>query len=66
MNYFDSDMSKSANKVVHFARKNYIYVWTMSHKIYAAKFEQTITHQHILLRLESQSHVPLGWEIQSY
>jgi len=38
----------------------------MSHTIYAAKFEQTITHQHILLRRESQSHVLLGRECQSY
>jgi len=28
----------------------------MSHTIYAAKFEQTITHQHILLQRESQSY----------
>jgi calcineurin-like phosphoesterase family protein len=29
---------------------------TMSHTIYAAKFEQTIIHQHVHLRRESQSH----------
>ena len=28
----------------------------MSHAIYAAKFEQTIIHQHVHLRRESQSH----------
>jgi hypothetical protein len=28
----------------------------MSHTIYAAKFEQTIFHQHVHLRRESQSH----------
>ena len=28
----------------------------MSHTIYAAKFEQTIIHQHVHLRRESQSH----------
>jgi len=28
----------------------------MSHTIYAAKIEQTIIHQHVLLRRESQSH----------
>jgi hypothetical protein len=31
----------------------------MSHTIYAAKFEQTIIHQHIHLRRESQSHAPV-------
>jgi calcineurin-like phosphoesterase family protein len=31
---------------------------TMSHTIYAAKFEQTIIHQHVHLRRESQSHEP--------
>jgi len=28
----------------------------MSHTIYAAKFEQTITHQHVLLQQQSQSY----------
>ena len=37
----------------------------MSHIIYSTNFEQTITHQHILLRRESQSHVLLGRESQS-
>jgi hypothetical protein len=31
----------------------------MSHTIYAAKFEQTITHHHVHLRRESQSHAPV-------
>jgi len=31
---------------------------TMSHTIYAAKFEQTIIHQHVHLWRESQSHTP--------
>ena len=31
----------------------------MSHTIYAAKFEQTIIHQHVHLRRESQSHAPV-------
>ena len=30
----------------------------MSHTIYASKFEQTIIHQHVHLRRESQSHAP--------
>jgi hypothetical protein len=30
----------------------------MSYTIYAAKFEQTIIHQHVHLRRESQSHEP--------
>jgi hypothetical protein len=59
MIYFDSDMSTSTNMVVYFGGKNgnlYLRLRTMSHTIYAAKFEQTITHQHVLLRRESQSH----------
>ena len=38
----------------------------MSHTIYAATFEQTITHQHVLLRRESQSHILLRQESQSH
>jgi hypothetical protein len=30
----------------------------MSHTIYAAKFKQTIIHQHVHLRRESQSRAP--------
>ena len=30
----------------------------MSHTIYAARFDQTIIHQHVHLRRESQSHAP--------
>ena len=30
----------------------------MLHTIYAAKFEQTIIHQHVHLRRECQSHAP--------
>jgi hypothetical protein len=62
MNYFDSDMSKSTNTVVYFDWKTAIYIYvnlrTMSHTIYAAKFEQTIIHQHVHLRRENQSHAP--------
>jgi hypothetical protein len=29
----------------------------MSHTNYAAKLEQTIIHQHVLVRRESQSHI---------
>jgi hypothetical protein len=36
----------------------YLRLRTMSHTIYAAKFEQTIIHQHVHLRRESQSHEP--------
>jgi len=51
MNYFDSDMYNSVNTVVCFDEKDgnsYLRLRTMSHTIYAAKFEQTITHQHVL------------------
>ena len=34
----------------------YLRLWTMWHTIYATKFEQTITHQHVLLRRERQSY----------
>ena len=36
----------------------YLCLRTMSHTIYAAKFEQTIIHQHVHLWRESQSHAP--------
>ena len=56
MNYFDSDIPNSTNTVVYFDWNLYLRLQTMSHTIYAAKFEQTITHQHVLLRRESQSY----------
>ena len=59
MIYFDSDMSNSTNTVVYFDWKDdnlYLCLWAMSHTIYAVKFEQTKTHQHVLLRMESQSY----------
>jgi hypothetical protein len=62
MNYFDSDMSNSTNTVVYFNWKTLIY---MSHTIYGAKFNQTIIHQHVLLRRDSQSHIILQRESQS-
>ena len=52
-NYFNSDMSKSTNTVVCFDGKDgnlYLRLRTISQTIYAAKFEQTITYQHVLLR----------------
>jgi hypothetical protein len=57
MNYFDSDMYNSTNTVVYFDGKDgnlYLCLRAMSYTIYAAKFEQTIIHQHVLLRRESQ------------
>ena len=53
-------MSKSTNTVVCFDWKTNLYLRlrTMSHTIYAAKFEQTIIHQHVHLQRESQSHAP--------
>ena len=62
MNYFDSDMSKSTNTVVYFEWKTVIYIYACgqcrTHAVYAANFEQTIIHQHVHLRRESQSHEP--------
>ena len=43
MNYFDSDMSKSTNTVVYFDWKTRLQ--TMSHIMYAAKFEQTFVYK---------------------
>jgi hypothetical protein len=39
-----------------FDSRLYLYLRTMSHTIYATKFEQMIIHQHVLLRRESQSY----------
>ena len=53
MIYFDSDMSNNTNTVVYFDGKDsnlYLRLQAMSHTIYAATFEQTITHQHVFLR----------------
>ena len=68
MNYFDSDMSKSTNTVVYFdwKRVNYIYVCENVARNYAAKFEQTIIHQHVHLRRESQSHAPANVLMRLY
>jgi hypothetical protein len=69
MNYFDSDMSNSTTTVVCFEWKDgnlFLRLQTISHTIYATKFEKTITHQHVLLRRESQLHVLLRRESQSY
>ena len=52
MNCFDSDRSNGTNTVVFFDGKDgnlYLRLRAMSHKMYAAKFEQTITH--VLLRV---------------
>ena len=58
MNNLDSDMHNSTNMVGYFDGKDsnqYLFLRAMSHTIYAAKFEQTIIHHHVLLRRESQS-----------
>jgi hypothetical protein len=36
------------------------------HTIYAAKFEQTIIHQHVHLRRENQSHAPAHVQMRLY
>ena len=57
MNYVDSDMYNSTNTVVYFDGKDgNKRLQAVSHTIYAAKFEQTTTHQHVLFRRESQSY----------
>ena len=57
MIYFDSDMSNNTNTVVCFDEKDsnlYLSLQAMSHTVYAAKFEQTITHQQLFLWREIQ------------
>jgi hypothetical protein len=55
LNYFYLDMYNSTNSVVVFDGKDG-NVYLRLQKMYAAKFEQTITHQHVILRRESQSY----------
>ena len=65
MNYFDSDLYNSTNTVVYFDGKDgdlYLRLRVILHTIYAAKFEQTIPHRHVLLRPESQSYC---WSIRN-
>jgi uncharacterized protein involved in type VI secretion and phage assembly len=45
---------------------SYLPLRTMSYTIYAAKFEQTIIHQHVHLRRESQLHAPAHVLMRSY
>ena len=61
MTFFDSDMSKSTNTAVYFDWKTVIYIYACGKcrtQNYAAKFEQTIIHQHVHLRWKSQLHAP--------
>jgi hypothetical protein len=52
MNYFDSDMYNSTLRYYDGKDDNlYFCLRAMSHTIYSAKFEQTITHQQVLLRI---------------
>ena len=44
----------------------YLRLRTMSHTMYTAKFEQTIIHQHVHLRRESQSHAPAHVLVRLY
>ena len=56
MNYFDYN---STHTVVNFDGKDrnlYLRLRAISHTIDAAKFEQTTTRQHVLLRWESMSY----------
>ena len=67
---FDSDMSNSTNAVVYFDWRTAIYIYVSgqcrTQFMLPNSTEQTITHQHVLLRRGSQSHVFLRWERQSY
>ena len=44
----------------------YLCLRTMSHTMYTAKFEQTIIHQHVHLRRESQLHAPAHVLVRLY
>jgi hypothetical protein len=51
-------MHNSTNTVVYLDRRDgylYLRLRAMSHTIYAAKFDQTITHQRVPSRRERQS-----------
>jgi hypothetical protein len=58
------EAENSIGKVVTSKQKMNYAQWrlsdrrTMSHTIHAAKFEQTIIHQHVHFRWEIQSHAP--------
>ena len=66
MIYFDSDMYKYSS-ILWLENDNlYLRLRTMSHTIYAAKFEQTIIHQHLHLRRESQSHASVHVPMRLY
>jgi hypothetical protein len=52
-------MHNSTNTVIYIDGKEdnlYLRLRAMSHTIYAAKFQHTITHQHVLLRQETKSY----------
>ena len=69
MIYFDSDMSKEYKYGSILWLEDgilYLRLRTMSHTIYAAKFEQTISHQHVHLRRESYSHAPVHVQMRLY
>ena len=55
--------------VVYFDEKDddlYLRLRAMSHTIYAAKFEQTIIHQHVHLRQKGQSNSPVHVRMRLY
>jgi uncharacterized caspase-like protein len=57
INYFNSDIYNSTNTVVYFIGKDgNLYLRAMSHTIYTAKFEQTITFMttNLVLLMEHQ------------
>jgi len=64
MNYFDSDMSNSTNTVVYFDWKTVIYIFVCGQC--RTQFMLPIIYQRVLLRRESQSHIHLEQESQSY
>ena len=56
LDFFDTDMHNSTNTTVYFDGKDG-NLYLRLRKIYSAKFEQTITHQHVLLRREMRIRI---------
>ena len=52
---------------LRYSNQYFIFTFAkISHTIYAAKFEQTIIHQHVHLRRKSQSHSPAHVRMRLY
>ena len=59
-------MTKAIKTMIGQDGNLYLRLRTMLHTLYAAKFEQTIIHQHVHLRRESQLHAPAHVPMRLY